>query len=205
MKTLLVLIVSSLFLLSNCSEAADSGTGSKWSVTLYGGQFANENIRDVPAFFSDPKFMGAYIGALAVSREVTRFGRYAALEIEGEVVKHYTASNLNSQFWTTPWEFDAALVFRWLLFPWNKYVNTSFAIGDGPSYAAQRMYFEQMTADGSRRFLNYLMTELTLGLPQLPHWSLVWRLHHRSGIYGLLPGDYDQGSNFVCGGIKYSF
>jgi hypothetical protein len=48
------------------------------------------------------------------------------------------------------------------------------------------------------------MLELILGLPQYPKWDLVLRIQHRSSVFGSV-GSSGFGSNFVCGGIKYSF
>jgi hypothetical protein len=36
--------------------------------------------------------------------------------------------------------------------------------------------------------LNYLALEVGLALPRRPDWSLVYRIHHRSGIFGLMGG-----------------
>jgi hypothetical protein len=46
------------------------------------------------------------------------------------------------------------------------------------------------------------MFELAMGLAQYPRWDLVLRIHHRSSIFGLYGAG---GSNYVCGGIKFSF
>ena len=52
------------------------------------------------------------------------------------------------------------------------------------------------------RWLNYLMFEVTLGLPKYPRWDFVYRIHHRSSIRGLIG---EGASNFVTAGFKYAF
>ena len=91
---------------------------------------------------------------------------------------------------------------RWHYFPWNKYVDTSFAVGDGLSYYTDVSEVEKEDDEDAQRVLNYLMFELALGLPEYPRWDLVFRIHHRSSVFGLVGAG---GSNFVCGGIKFAF
>lgn len=58
--------------------------------------------------------------------------------------------------------------------------------------------------NGSARFLGYLAPELTFSLPQYPNWELIYRLHHRSGLYGVL-ADNIEGANANVVGIRYRF
>lgn len=102
------------------------------------------------------------------------------------------------------YEFDPYLAFRWANLPWNHYVNTSFAIGEGVSYATSVPSLERKYSDDNKRFLNYLMLEATFALPDHPQWQLVARIHHRSGAYGLYHAG-NTGSNDVGLGIRYLF
>lgn len=52
------------------------------------------------------------------------------------------------------------------------------------------------------QFLLVLETEWSLA--QAPAWSLVTRIHHRSGVYGLIAPS-KVGSNFVVAGVRYRF
>jgi hypothetical protein len=94
------------------------------------------------------------------------------------------------------------LIGRWHYFPWNKWVNTSFAVGDGISYYTEVSEVEEEDDDDAQRTLNYLLFELTLGLPKYPRVDLVFRIHHRSSVFGLAGAG---GSNFVTGGFKFAF
>ena len=47
------------------------------------------------------------------------------------------------------------------------------------------------------------MVEATFALPRHPQWQLAYRIHHRSGIFGVY--DTDSGSNTVGLGLRYFF
>jgi hypothetical protein len=95
-------------------------------------------------------------------------------------------------------------VFRWQPFPWDRYLDTSFAIGEGLSYATDDPEIETEKHDRTSRVLNYLMLELAVAVPQQPRWTLFGRVHHRSGVFGLFDG-VTGGSNVVGAGIRYTF
>lgn len=104
----------------------------------------------------------------------------------------------------TIYEFDPYLAFRWANLPWNHYINTSFAIGEGVSYATSYISLEKKNGEYTKRFLNYLMLEVTLAAPRYPRLQLMVRIHHRSGVYGLYHAE-NAGSNALGLGIKYLF
>jgi hypothetical protein len=165
----------------------------KWFVTAYGGAHAQDDIGDV--FALQPKFEdNAYIAVLALAREFWHYKNYISFELEGQVGKHFNKD--------THWEFVGVLIGRWHYFPWNKWVDTSFAVGDGISYYTDVSEVEEEDDDDAQRTLNYLLFELTLGLPEYPRWDLALRIHHRSSVFGLAGAG---GSNFVTGGFKFAF
>lgn len=104
----------------------------------------------------------------------------------------------------TIYEFDPYIAFRWANLPWNHYVNTSLAIGEGISYATSVPSIERRYSDNTKRLLNYLMLEATFAPPSYPRLQLVARIHHRSGAYGLYHAD-NSGSNDVGLGLRYLF
>jgi hypothetical protein len=61
---------------------------------------------------------------------------------------------------------------------------------------------EEENDEDAQQALNYLLFEVALGLPEYPKWDLVFRIHHRSEVFGLYGAG---GSNFVGAGIKFSF
>lgn len=104
----------------------------------------------------------------------------------------------------TVYEFDPYIGFRWANLPWNNYVNTSLAIGEGVSYATSVPSLEKRDNDNTKRLLNYLMLEATFAAPSYPRLQWVARIHHRSGAYGLYHAG-NTGSNDIGLGIRYLF
>ncbi len=181
--------------LAEDEQIQDSIARYKSFLTVYAGVHAQDHIGDVFEF--KPKFEdNAYVGVVALARQFWHYKKYISFEVEGQIGKH---ANTDDQ-----WEFVGLIIARWHEFPWNNYVNTSFAVGDGISYYTKISNVEKKDDENAQHALNYLMFELTLGLPQYPKWDLMLRIHHRSSAFGLI-GPSGSGSNFVCGGIKYSF
>ncbi len=165
----------------------------KWFLTVYGGAHAQDTIEDVFTF--NAKFEdNDYIAVAALAREFWHYQDYISFEAEGQVGKHFN----NDTFW----EFNGLIIGRWHVFPWDKYVDTSLAVGDGLSCYTEISKVEKDDDDDAQKTLNYLLFELALGLPQYPRWDLVVRIHHRSSVFGLYGAG---GSNYVTGGVKFSF
>ena len=175
------------------SKTTEDSNNHQWFVTVYGGAHWQDRLRDIFLFRATfPDDM--HIAAIALGKELWKYEDWIGLEAEGQVAKHFGDMD--------HWEFNALLILRWHPFPWDKYIDTSFAVGDGISYATETPVIEKNPEAG--RTMNYLMYELTFGLPELPEWAFVIRVHHRSSIFGLIDRDYGA-SNFLCAGIKYYF
>ena len=119
-----------------------------------------------------------------------------------QVAGDFTVRQGNNQ--NTIYELDPYIAFRWANMPWNHYVNTSFAIGEGISYVTSIPSLEKQDNDNTKRLLNYLMLEATFALPEYPRFQVIARIHHRSGAYGLYHAG-NTGSNDVGLGIRYLF
>ncbi len=104
----------------------------------------------------------------------------------------------------TIYEFDPYFQFRWANLPWNRYVNTSFAIGEGISYTSSVPAIEKRYSENTKRLLNFLVLEATVAPPSYPQLQFVLRIHHRSGAYGLYRAG-NSGSNDVGLGIRFIF
>ena len=68
------------------------------------------------------------------------------------------------------------------------------AYEDGPKNDPDKRYHTQML----------VLLEAEWSLAPLPDWSLVTRIHHRSGAYGLI-APRNVGSNFIVAGVRYRF
>lgn len=165
-----------------------------WGLTLYAGRLNDSALRDTAEFsFS---FEDAYFLDLALSRRLYTFRDYFNLEIEGQIAKHFGDQD--------HWEFNLVGYIRWLLFPWDAYLNTSFAAGVGLSYATSLPEIEVKNHDEAAQFLGAVMFEFAFSLPQVPEWSLITRIHHRSGAGGVFSG-VNGASNALAIGIRYHF
>jgi hypothetical protein len=169
---------------------------SDWSATLYGAVLLKGNLSDASLLNSG--FEDSYLTALAVTRKMASYGDKIDLELEGQVVKHFRGQE--------HWEFNGLGAARWLPFPWDQYLDTSFAMGAGLSLATEPPEVEEeRRGDGqTQEVLTYLMLELELALPAYQRWSCVTRIHHRSGAFGLFNG-VTGASNAWGFGIKYRF
>jgi hypothetical protein len=185
-----------IILYLSCSLKA-LGAQGKWSITAYGAVLTRAPIEEALFNASEIDESFKFI-ALAIGRQIVCY-KNIDLELEGQVVKHFENQN--------HMEFNALFIVRWLKFPWNNYINTSFAIGDGLSMATKIPKLERELHDdrsGVSQLLNYLLLELSFSLPNTPQWNLIGRLHHRSGVAGIFNGA-NGGSNGLGLGIKYKF
>lgn len=177
--------------------AADVSAGEDgWFISVYGGQASDTAFNEVLRLKT--RFEDYYLAAVALGKELGKYKNRVALEAEGQIVQHFKGKAQQ--------EFNAALILRWLPFPWDDYLDTSIAFGNGLSYATRDPEFEEKTADGNEtsQILYYLVAEVAFGLPGDSHWSVFTRVHHRSSVFGLIEGEF-AASNYVCAGIRYRF
>ena len=191
----LILILFSTDTSANSGEGEYSPKDFKWGLSVYGGLLFQDSLDEITK--GTPRIREhSYILVTALTRELWRFRDWFGFELEGQVVRHFDEMN--------HWEFNGLLVARWHWFPWDKYLDTSFAIGDGISYATEVPKVEKREDSDAGKHQNYLMFELTFGLPQYSKWDVLFRIHHRSSMQGRI-GARDAGSNFFCTGIRYNF
>ena len=165
-----------------------------WALTLYGSRLTAGDLSETLNFKA--KYEDSYLVALSVSKRVLSFRELIDIEIEGQAVKHFGDQN--------HWEFNGVPVIRWLPFPWDAFIDTSFAAGAGLSYATETPPIEAIGVDHTPKLLGYLMFEFAFSLPNSPKYLFVARVHHRSGANGLFDGRLDA-SNAIGFGIKYIF
>lgn len=177
-----------------CLAASDAAPDHEWHVGVYGGKVTDNTIQQLiegDVDIVDSKFLVVTLG-----KRLTTYRELIDVEAEGQAGKHWGIQD--------HYEFNAVIFLRWLPFPWDKYLDTSFAVGEGFSYATQKPEVEIRNDGKTAKFLNYLGFELDFALPGAPSYSLFTRLHHRSGIFGLIDGVHG-GSNALGVGIKHSF
>lgn len=197
MKTSAVTLVCALTLVAFSSRPAGAwGDERRWAVTLYGSTLSGNTLGEMLTFQteldSDYKLM-----ILALTRKIKSIGSHIDLELEGSVTKHYKGMD--------HFELNALGSARWHTFPWDKWLPTSVAAGMGISLASAEPEFEVDEKGESQKLLGYLLGELTFGLPHVPAWALVARIHHRSGAGGSFGQGIRGASNGFGWGVKYRF
>ena len=165
-----------------------------WAITLYTGAVTDSNLTKSATFDFD--FENAYFVDLGLSKRIYTYKDYFGIELEGQTGKYFGDQD--------NWEFCFVGYFRWLLFPWDRYLDTSFAAGAGLSYATAVPEIEAQNHEHTSQFLGALMFEFAFSLPSVPQWSLVAGIHHRSGAAGLF-NDVRSASNTWVVGIRTSF
>jgi hypothetical protein len=189
----LVLFALVMIFLSLIPLAAE-GAQKDWAITLYSGRLTDSRLSSTG--IGDFNFEDSYFVDLGLSRRLYTFRDYFNIEIEGQVAKHFGDQD--------NWEFCGIAYFRWLLFPWNDSLNTSFAAGAGLSYATSIPAIEAKLYADTSQLLGALMFEFAFSLPQVPQWSLTTGIHHRSGAGGVFDGVSGASNAWVLG-IRYSF
>jgi hypothetical protein len=85
-------------------------------------------------------------------------------------------------------ELWGALFLRYQGFPWDDRLVTTFAVSFGLNWASEVTKVEQERADDDTgaRWMHFFAPEVTLALPSHPNVQLMFRFHHRSGMFGLI-------------------
>jgi hypothetical protein len=179
---------------ADSSDTEKTGPDYKWFVSIYGGPHTHEDLHEMAVLEADYSG-GNYLTVVALAREIYQYKQWVSFELEGQVGKHFGQDN-------DQWEFVGAILGRWHPFPWDKYIDSSFAMGAGLSYNSDISETESQTENHAQRLLGYLAFELTFGLPQYPRWDLMFRIHHRSGAKEIIG---EGVSNYLCVGLKFAF
>lgn len=170
-------------------------------ILYYQGQMV-DNIFLHILFKQKHEYVPSFIRVVAINNKLgpifasVPFIAPVTLEWEGQLARH---TGLQEHH-----EANLALFARreWI---WSNLFSFSMGYGNGLSYATRIPRLEQEENPDARAFLSYMMAEFVFGAPGLPHHPrLMFRIHHRSGIYGLFCTG-TCGSNILTYGIKLGF
>ena len=121
-------------------------------------------------------------------------------EGEGQLSKHWGLQH--------NYESHGAVLFRTRTFNPFASFGFSFAMGTGLSYAFGEPTYEDgpggVKGGPHYRLQNYIVAEIVWAWLGLPDFAVVSRVHHRSGVYGLV-APQGVGSNFLAHGIRWYF
>lgn len=176
------------------------------AVSVYWAKWANTRLLQVPGKAStgtmdyfEPEFLALGVHyPLTHNPGLLRWVGVGSVELETLLVKHTEVQS--------HWESDVALVLRSRPIIDLPVLGMNFAAGNGFSYAYTPPTFEKggngVQNEGTRQFQYYMNFEFEFYHPDYPV-SFGPRLHHRSGIYGLV-SPRRTGSNYLGVGLRYS-
>jgi hypothetical protein len=201
-----------LLLAAACGgAAAQASTGVFDSVSVYTAQGVDLNLREVPGalFGRGWNRESSYFTGLGAGKTVgTLGGSIGALRSTFvENVQHgYELVLLQHRGKQDNVELGAAYMLRSPnLEVAQLRVNAAGGLGLSHSFGTPS-YEDGPKADPARRYRTQMLIllEAEWSLASLPDWSLVTRVHHRSGAYGLI-APRQVGSNFIVAGLRYRF
>lgn len=178
-------------------RAADHAREPVYALSFFGGEGTESNFSDVVENLFNVS--GSSDRMLAFAGAQRFFWFRDQLSIDGELMyaRHYGRETYH--------EIGAAIYLRWHDFPWNNYLKTTLAAGMGPSYTTIYPELERQDSGEDRsKILNQLNLEITAAHPALPNTSLMARMQHRSGMFGIINGVTDA-SNFLTIGLRQEF
>lgn len=209
------ILASLAFLLASATATAASAedTPRRWldAASVYGGQGVDLNLREFPKAIvkGDLHAESTYFAGLGLAHSFGTLGgsieavRGSALEnvqhgYELILLKHHGLQDnaeLGAAYMLrTP---DAALG--------ELHVNAGFGAGLSHAFGTPS-YEDGPVDDPERRYKTQLLLliEAEWRWGAASHWALVTRIHHRSGLYGVIAPRF-VGSNFVVAGLRYRF
>ncbi|MFO7630428.1 MAG: DUF3769 domain-containing protein [Prochlorococcaceae cyanobacterium] len=175
-----------------------------WAITAWGGQMVDSEFGETFLFQGTPR--PEAIGGIGLQRRLIDGGPFA-LEIDANLIGHKAWPQAGGGFnQSDPGSLNPAQSFAELttglglrawLQPW-----LSVAFVEGVSLNSEVSFYEKTFRKNYSQFLNYLAFEVEALVA--PQWSLVGRIHHRSGAFGVY-SDVREGSNGYLMGMRYRF
>lgn len=170
-------------------------------VSFYSGQGLNHNFMELPGklLAADLDFDPSWLAAAAYKRScpphswIERFNIRAYCE--ANAVKH----------WGLQHHFEGNLAYQLVSPPWRlSGFDLHISAAAGLSYAFGKPSYEDGSAenpDKRYRFQNFNAYEI-IYRPHQKNWFAFLRIHHRSGVYGLV-APRNVGSNFMTAGLSF--
>ncbi len=207
----IVLVLAGSIAVGAEGALAQEGTAGNWRIGIFGAQWAETSLPTLPynAVTGKLHFHGAYFTSVELSRVLVRdfnlptpLGTLPGndIELSAQVVKH----------WGKQKHVELTGALGWRSGDW-RFINgmaVNLAIANGLSVALKRPKWEKgpegIRGVHSRHVQFHIMTELEFTPTAAPDWHMVLRLHHRSGIYGLI-SPRRTGSNYLGFGLRKDF
>lgn len=176
----------------------------EWSALVYWGKMTEDNLGQVLrlnyTLANDTLYSLEFGHVLSKHNSFKRYLQPIVPMVE--FMANFTV--LDDAVYGPLYEINPYFAFRWNRFPWQNFLCTSIALGEGVSYVNRVPYTEQLHSDETKKFLNFLLFEITFALPSCPQFEIVARIHHRSGAFGFYHAN-NSGSTAVGLAIRYRF
>ncbi len=170
-----------------------------WALTLWGGQMSDSELGE--SFLFNGKFRSEYLYGLGLKKRFYKSGPFA-LEFVADWLQHFAGKQLGGGYnQSEPFsklsaqnfsEFVLGLGAKVWVRPW-----LSFGIIEGISYNNVYSNYERTYRDNYSKLLNYLGFEIEAKLSK--SFSLVGRIHHRSGAFGTFGGTREGSNAYILG------
>lgn len=172
-------------------------------VAIYAGRYVEDLLGDdlilSPSLPTDWTYgEDDHLIATSISRQVWQFWQHWTLEPEVGIGQRF-----GRQSATEVW---GALYFRYAGFPWDHWVVTTMALSTGLNWASTITDVEvERAKDGTgSQLMHFFSPEVTFAAPSQPNVELVFRFHHRSGVFGLV-SDAWGGAQYASVGVRVRF
>lgn len=175
-------------------RAAEPGP---WHVEASYGLLNPDNFTDIMFRTYRTEMSDEQTFGFGVSRKVIDLG--SGFSIEAGVAVNQRIDEGGTEF-----ALPVAFVFDGL--PWRDKLPMRLRLGIGPSFTTKVTANERRKDDDNEgsKLLNMFDPEVEVGFPGAPEWAGFVRLHHRSGIFGLING-VTGGSTYVTFGLRHRF
>ena len=200
--TLLVIVSSAQFAHTASAQSVASDTQpiaerGRFSVGLYAGELYKSQYISILYRPQDIQLSPSYLVAANVDYRLYKSATIP-IQFEGEldVAKRFHGAN----------EFDVVLApfVRWTWFPWNRLLYTNVRLGAaGLSYTSGVSAWERQNSGNNRgsNFLQFGSMEVSFAARENARSEVFVRVHHRSGVFGLING-VNGGSNYLSFGFR---
>ena len=173
-----------------------------WSITVWGGQMIDAAFGDT--FLFDGEMRPESLLGVGLQKRILRSGP-VSIELEADLFGHIAKKQTGGEFNRennykdlSPQKFGEGILgiaARLWIQPW-----LSLGLIEGISYISDQSLYEKTHRKKYTKLLNYLGFEIETTLSS--NLSLVGRIHHRSGAFGIY-NDVKEGSNAYLLGLRY--
>ncbi|WP_320668302.1 DUF3769 domain-containing protein [Prochlorococcus sp. MIT 1307] len=172
-----------------------------WAVTAWGGAMTDSDFGESFLFAGDAR--DEYLLGLGLSKRIYRNGPFS-IELGADLFRHFANEEAGGPYQDGPYAATSAKSFgegvlgigaRVWLRPW-----LSVGFIEGVSYNTSLSNYEKTNRNKASQLLNYLGAEIEAKVTE--QFSLVGRIHHRSGAFGTF-GGVRGGSNAYLIGFRY--